>query len=99
MLRRTACWKSARRRSLTLRQIVHPTPRASSETRRHDTASYGEVDTVDTVDATGTWDEGSGSQAVFLVNRHPADAVEVTIYLRAFSGWRRSGPAPRGCWP
>ena len=52
---------------------------------RHDTALYGEVDTVD---ATATWDEESGALAVFLVNRHPTDAVEVTIDLRAFSGCR-----------
>jgi alpha-N-arabinofuranosidase len=51
----------------------------------HHTALHGEVDTVD---ATATWDRDSGSVAVFLVNRHPTDAVDVTIDLRGFSGSR-----------
>ena len=50
---------------------------------RHETAVHGDVDTVD---ATATWDEESGAIAVFLVNRHPSEPVDVTIDLRAFPG-------------
>ena len=49
----------------------------------HETALHGEVDTVD---AAATWDQESGDVAVFLVNRHPTDAVRVTIDLRGFPG-------------
>jgi alpha-N-arabinofuranosidase len=41
---------------------------------------------VDSVDASATWDEPTGEVAVFLVNRHPTDAVEATVDVRAFGG-------------
>ena len=52
---------------------------------RHDTPAHGEVDTVD---AAATWDEESGRLAVFLVNRHTTEAVDVGIDLRGFPGAR-----------
>jgi alpha-N-arabinofuranosidase len=50
---------------------------------RHETAAHG---LVDTVDASATWDEPTGEVAVFLVNRHPTEAVEATVDVRAFGG-------------
>ncbi|HET7397089.1 MAG TPA: alpha-N-arabinofuranosidase [Intrasporangium sp.] len=48
----------------------------------HETAVHG---VVDSVDATATWDEPSGQLAVFLVNRNPTEAVDVTVELRGFA--------------
>lgn len=52
---------------------------------RHDTAQYGEVDTLD---ATATWDRETGAVAVFLINRHPTEALDVSIDLRGFANCR-----------
>lgn len=49
----------------------------------HETARFGEVSSVD---ASATWDEATGAVAVFLVNRHPTDAVDVTIDVRSLPG-------------
>ncbi len=48
---------------------------------KHDTALYGRVDTLD---ATATWDQESGRIAVFLINRHPDQCLDVTVDLRGF---------------
>ena len=50
---------------------------------RHDTAAFGEVDTVD---ASATRDQETGDVAVFLVNRHPTEPVVVTVDARGFTG-------------
>jgi alpha-N-arabinofuranosidase len=50
---------------------------------RHETAQFGEVDTID---ASATWDPATGDVAVFLVNRHPSEAVVVTLDARGFPG-------------
>ncbi len=50
---------------------------------RHETGRYGDVASVD---ATATWDAETDSAAVFLVNRHPGEAQDVTLSLRAFPG-------------
>jgi alpha-L-arabinofuranosidase len=57
--------------------------RVEAKGARHDTAAFGEVDTVD---ASATWDEATGDVAVFLVNRHPTEPVVVTIDARSFAG-------------
>ena len=59
--------------------------RVEPQGARHGTALHGDVDTVD---AAATWDQDSGDVAVFLVNRHPTQVVDVTIGLRAFPGAR-----------
>lgn len=55
--------------------------RAEPRGATHETAAHGEVDTVD---VSSTWDQETGSVAVFLVNRHPTDSVDVTVELRGF---------------
>ena len=47
----------------------------------HETRAHGEVASVQ---VTATWDEDSGSLAVFLVNRHPDEDQDVSLVLRAF---------------
>jgi alpha-N-arabinofuranosidase len=49
----------------------------------HETALHG---LVDTVDASATWDQATGAVAVFLVNRHPTQSVQVTVDVRGFGG-------------
>jgi len=49
----------------------------------HETVAHG---VVDTVDASATWDRETGDVAVFLVNRHPDQAVDVAIDARGFEG-------------
>ena len=51
----------------------------------HETAVHG---VVDTVDASATWDQDTGAVAVFLVNRHPTQSVQVTVDVRGFGGLR-----------
>lgn len=46
----------------------------------YDTAAYGSVPLVDAV---ATYDEGTGSTAVFLVNRSLEDSAEVSVDVRA----------------
>ncbi|MFN8077656.1 MAG: alpha-N-arabinofuranosidase [Kineosporiaceae bacterium] len=49
------------------------------------TAVHGEVPVLDTA---ATWDEESGRLVVFVVNRHPAEDVELSVALAAFGGGR-----------
>jgi alpha-N-arabinofuranosidase len=55
--------------------------RVEARGARHETAAFGEVDTVD---ASATWDEETGDVAVFLVNRHPDQGVVVTVDVAGF---------------
>ena len=50
---------------------------------QHETNVHG---VVDTVDAAATWDQESGRIALFLVNRHPSQTVDVTVDVRGFPG-------------
>jgi alpha-N-arabinofuranosidase len=47
------------------------------------TAKHGDVAPLDSV---ATLDEETGTLALFVVNRHPSETIDVTIDLRAWSG-------------
>ena len=57
--------------------------RLAVTTPRYETARYGDVPVVDAV---ATWDEDSGALTLFVVNRHPAEATELTVDLRGVAG-------------
>jgi alpha-N-arabinofuranosidase len=57
--------------------------RAEPTGARHETAQFGEIDTVDSA---ATWDAESGALAVFVVNRHPDEPVALEVELAAFPG-------------
>jgi alpha-N-arabinofuranosidase len=52
---------------------------------RHGTARYGDVDTVD---AAATWDDETGSLALFVANRDPAAPATVEVALAGFGDLR-----------
>ncbi len=65
-------------------RLAHGTAlRVEPRGAQHETAVHG---VVDTVDAAATWDPESGRIALFLVNRHPTNGVDVTVDLRGFPG-------------
>jgi alpha-N-arabinofuranosidase len=59
--------------------VLHPQVDAST----YDTARYGTVLAIDTV---ATYDEQAGELAVFAVNRHPSEPLELDVNLAAFPG-------------
>ncbi|SDQ36786.1 alpha-N-arabinofuranosidase [Quadrisphaera sp. DSM 44207] len=52
---------------------------------RYETSQFGDVDVVD---ASGTWDEDSGTVSLFLVNRDLAEAADVEVGLAGFADAR-----------
>lgn len=67
--------------ALTARLARGTVLRAEPTGSRHETAQFGDIDTVD---ATATWDAETGALAVFAVNRHPDDPVALELRLSAF---------------
>lgn len=62
--------------------------RAAVRSDRHETARFGDVDTVD---AAATWDEETGALALFLVNRDPTTAATVDVRLSGFGDLHPAG--------
>jgi len=67
--------------ALTARLARGMVLRAEPTGPRHETAQFGDVDTVD---ATATWDAETGALALFAVNRHPDEPVMLEVSLAAF---------------
>ena len=59
--------------------------RVEPETPAYPTRRFGDVPAVHSV---ATYDEDSGDVAVFAVNRHPTEPVDLTVRHRAFSDHR-----------
>lgn len=75
--RQTIFWPFARMSHLARGQILRPAVRST----KHDTARFGDVDTVD---VSATWDEQEGRVALFLANRGLDEAAHVTVTLHCF---------------
>lgn len=56
--------------------------RTHIDSDKYHTKDYGEVDTIDGV---ATFDPETGRTNLFLINRHPEEAAEVVIDVRAFA--------------
>ncbi len=67
--------------ALTARHATGQVLAARLDAPTTDTAVHGTVPVLDTV---ATWDAATGRLAVFAVNRHPGDDVELTVPLEAF---------------
>jgi alpha-N-arabinofuranosidase len=65
--------RHARGRALTVPIVVGTTP----------TEKYGEIAPIDAV---ATLDDETGTLALFVVNRHPSEAIDLTIDLRSWPG-------------
>ncbi|ROS76498.1 alpha-N-arabinofuranosidase [Cellulomonas sp. PhB143] len=75
--RQSIFWPFARTAELARGEIL----RAQVSSDRHETARFGDVDTVD---VSATWDEERGRVALFLANRGLEEAADVEVALR---GW------------
>ena len=83
-------WKQAT--ALPFQQVrrlaVGEALRVAVRSDRHETARFGDVDTVD---AAATWDEETGALALFLVNRDPTTAATVDVRLSGFGDLHPAG--------
>jgi alpha-N-arabinofuranosidase len=64
----------------TARMARGTTLRVEPRGESHETTQYGEVTSIDVA---ATWDEENDAAAVFLVNRHPSEARDVCLDVRA----------------